>query len=71
MIGGHLNEDKITRSVEAELRKTFFSEDFEFGAGRIYGLCENKDNPFVTFSSDVVQVIKFTNYENASIHTIE
>ena len=34
-------------------------------------MCENKDNPFVTFSLDRVQVIKFPNYEDASIHAIE
>ena len=44
---------------------------FEFGAGRRYDLCENKDNQFVTFSSDRVQAIKFPTYEDARIRSIE
>ena len=71
MIGGYLNEDEMTRSMEAELRKTFVGKDFEFGSRRSYVLCDNKNNPFVTFSSDRVQVIKFPNDENARIHAIE
>ena len=70
MIGGYLNEDEMTRSMEAELRKTFVGKDFEFGAGRSYALCENKDNLFMHYSSDRVQIIKFTNY-NARTYVIE
>ena len=39
--------------------------------GRSYSLCENKDDPFLFFSLDRVQVIKFTNYEDARMHVIE
>ena len=55
MLGVHWNEDKMTRSLEEELRKTFVDEDFEFGSRRSYGSREKKDDPFVTFSSDRAQ----------------
>ena len=55
MLGVHWNEDKMTRSLEEELRKTFVDEDFEFGSRRSYSLREKKDDPFVTFSSDRAQ----------------
>ena len=71
MLGGHFNEKKITRSMEAELKKTFDDDDFEFWARRIYGLCDNKDNPYVNFSLDHKQVIEFQNYEDARLHVIE
>ena len=60
MIGGHSNEDEMTRSTEVELTKTFSVNDFEFGPGRRYGLCENKDNPFVTFSCQLEWYINLT-----------
>ena len=61
----------MTKSEEAELKQTFDGDDLEFGAGKNYGLCESKDNPFVTFSSDCKQVIKFPTCEDARLHTIE
>ena len=42
MLRGHLNENKIKRSMEVEMKKTYEHDDFEFGAGRRHRLCENK-----------------------------
>ena len=71
MIGGHSNEEKMTRSMEENLKKNVVGEDFEFGAGRSYGLHETKENQFVTFSADHKKVIKFPNYEEPRLHVIE
>ena len=62
---------KMTRSIEVELKETFDGDDFEFRARRRCGLRKNKDNPFVTFSSDDKQVIKFPTYEDTRLHAIE
>ena len=36
-----------------------------------YGLCESKDDPFATFSSDRKKVIKFPTHEDTRLHAIE
>ena len=71
MIGGYVNEEKIKRSMEADLKRTFDGDDFELGARRIYDLRKIKDNPFVTFSSDRKKTIAFPTYEDTRLHVIE
>ena len=51
--------------------KTYEDDDFESGVGKIYGFCENKENPFLTFSSDRKPAIKFSKDEVSKIHFIE
>ena len=59
MLGGRLNEDKMTRSMKVEIKKTYEDKDFELGSRRNYGLCENKENSLDTFSSDYKKELEF------------